>query len=160
MNIESLRRIRNSERAKLKNSKYSQKQEKKKQNALHSTINHTVNNFKKTNFQSNVLNKLKPVVYKNKKTGKLIYKRKNTIEKIYHVLSYILTYGSPKEVREILQLREFVRNSAETRQRRDLSKRLYHDPQKLGHNIARQFEYDRLNIFNYFFPETYRLVFN
>ena len=158
-NIEYLRKLRNIEREKLRNPNYEKKQQKQKQNALHSTLNHSVNNFKKTVFQQSVLNVLRPITYENKKTKKLIYKSQQTINRIYTILTYILMYGSPSEVRQILQLREFVRNSANTRQKRNSSKKLHYDSQKQGHNIARRFEYDRLRVFNNIFPETSRLFF-
>lgn len=137
--------------------KQKQKAEMKKVNqSLHGLNNHIVNEKIKTRFQQEVYKLLKPIVYENK-GGKKIYKRNETIQKLYNLIKLLIENGTTQETFEIFELISFIENSEEERKIRNIKRKHNYDPRKDGHNIARTFISDLVNLFYYIFSERKQL---
>jgi hypothetical protein len=156
------RKLLNQLKFEAKNPKYvkeRQKLEQTKQNqALHGLENHIVNNKVKTYFQQEVYKLLKPIVFENK-FGKKIYKRKETINKIYNLIEGILEYGTSQEIFEIFELISFIEHSEEERKARNKKRKHDFDPKKNGHDIARKFITDLVDLFYFIFSERKQLFY-
>ena len=135
--------------------KYKDEQEKLDQ-ALHGLNTHVVNDKIKILFQKEVYKLLKPIVYTNK-TGKQIYKRVETIRKLYNIIDVLIQNGTTQEIFQIFELISFIEDSERERKERNKKRKHNYDPRKNGHNIARNFMTDLVNIFYYMFSERKQL---
>ena len=139
-----------------KNPQYVKQKQKAEQiradQSLHGLNGHMVNGKTKTSFQREVFKLLKPIVYQNK-LGKKIYKRRETIQNLYNLIQVLLQYGTMQESLEIFELINFIEDSEEERKARNRKRKHNHDPRKNGHNIARQFITDLVDLFYFIFSE-------
>ena len=124
--------------------------------SLHGLNNHLVDDKIKTRFQQEVYKLLKPIVYENK-VGKTIYKRNETIRKLYGLIKLLIDYGTTQETFEIFELISYIENSEEERKTRNRKRKHNYDPRKDRHNIARNFISDLVNLFYYIFSERKQL---
>ena len=137
--------------------KQKQKDEQKILNqALHGLNHHTVNGKIKTIFQQEVYKLLKPIVYTNR-TGKQIYKRIETIQKLYNIINILVQNGTTQEIFQVFELISFIEDSERERKERNKKRKHNYDPRKNGHDIARNFMTDLVNLFYFVFPERKQL---
>ena len=143
-----------------KNPQYAKQKQKadmiKLNQSLHGLNNHLVDDKIKTRFQQEVYKLLKPIVYENK-VGKTIYKRNETIRKLYGLIKLLIDYGTTQETFEIFELISYIENSEEERKTRNRKRKHNYDPRKDRHNIARNFISDLVNLFYYIFSERKQL---
>ena len=156
--INALRKIRDKLKKEISTPGYEERERTKIRSAIHDDANHMVDEYIKSPLQIAILNAMKPETKKLR--GRLVYLREKTIQKMHDIIKAFLDDNFQDELYELMRLKPFVKESAELRINRNISMKFHYDPQKNGHDTARQYAIDRYNVFDYFFPNQNQPIFS